>query len=118
MLCQRFIVVGLMLCALAGCDSTGAPPTMVPTTYPGEQPGAFDRAFDAARRAMREQGLTTVSEDKDSGSIIGKLASTTVSVSVRKQGDGTTRVQFSASDNGDPTLLDRLSRSYDHQMGR
>jgi hypothetical protein len=41
-----------------------------------------------------------------------------VTASVRQQADGSVVVQFNSKDARDPTLLDRISRSYDRRMGR
>lgn len=118
MWCRRAAVTSLVPFALAGCESTGEPAAAVPTTYPGAQPSQFDRAFDAARSALLDQGLSIASEDRAAGLVVGTMASTTISISLRRQQDGTTRVQFSASDSRDPKLLDRVSSSYNRRMGR
>jgi len=88
-----------------------------PTVVPGA-PASFDRSFAAASGAMRDQGLTVTSEDRNTGTIVGKLEGGTVTASVRQQADGSVRVQFDASGMRDPGVIDRVSRSYDRRMGR
>jgi len=96
--------------ALSGC-------VYVPA-YPAAAPASFDRSFSAAAGAMQDQGLTIRSEDRASGMIIGTLDAATVSTSVRRQADGSVRVQFDATGPRDPALIDRISRAYDNRMGR
>jgi hypothetical protein len=50
--------------------------------------------------------------------IIGSAGSATVSASVRRQADGSVRVQFDATGARDPALIERISHSYDARMGR
>ncbi|SAL50330.1 hypothetical protein [Caballeronia humi] len=81
-------------------------------------PASYDRSFSAAAGAMRDEGLTLTVQDPASGNIAGQLGNSTVTANVRQQSDGSVRVQFDARDAQDPTLLDRISRSYDRRMGR
>jgi len=88
-----------------------------PTVVPGA-PASFDRSFSAAAGAMRDQGLAITSEDRNSGTIVGKVGSGTVTASVRQLADGSVRVQFDASGVSDAGLINRVSSSYDRRMGR
>jgi hypothetical protein len=108
------VVVGLGMAALQACTYY-VPATT--TVVPGA-PASFDRSFAAASGAMRDQGLAIASEDRSSGTIVGRLDNGTVTASIRQQADGSVRVQFDASGLRDPGLLDRVSRSYDSRMGR
>ena len=101
--------------ATPACTYYVPPPTT--TVVPGA-PASFDRSFAAASGAMRDQGLTITTEDRNSGMIVGKLDSGTVTANVRQQADGSVRVQFDASGVRDSGLMDRVSRSYDRRMGR
>jgi hypothetical protein len=101
--------------ALPACTYYVPPPTT--TVVPGA-PASFDRSFAAASGAMRDQGLTITSEDRNSGMIVGKLDNGTVTANVRQQADGSVRVQFDANGVRDSGLMDRVSRSYDRRMGR
>ena len=98
---------------LSGCYY---PPPAYPVSV--ASPASFDRSFAAAAGAMREQGLAIGTEDRAAGMIIGSAGSATVSASVRRQADGSVRVQFDATGARDPALIERISRSYDARMGR
>src|SRR5262245_46806941 len=76
--------IGIVL-ALSGCTYYVPPPTT--TVVPGA-PASFDRSFSAASGAMRDQGLSITTEDRNSGTIVGKAGSGTVTASVRQQADG------------------------------
>jgi hypothetical protein len=101
------------LIALSACAYYPVPAGTVVMT-----PASYDRSFSAAAGAMRDEGLTLTVQDPANGSIAGQLGNSTVTASVRQQSDGSVRVQFNTSDAQDPTLLDRISRSYDRRMGR
>jgi len=105
---------GLVL-ALSGCTYYVPAPTT--TVVPGA-PASFDRSFGAAAGAMRDQGLAITTEDRNSGTIIGKAGSGTVTASVRQQADGSVRVQFDSSGVSDGGLMGRISNSYERRMGR
>ena len=107
--------VSALALLLASCTYYVPPPTT--TVVPGA-PASFDRSFAAASGAMRDQGLTVTSEDRNSGTIIGKLEGGTVTANVRQQADGSVRVQFDASGMRDPSVISRVSSSYDRRMGR
>lgn len=81
-------------------------------------PASFDRSFSAASNAMRDQGLSIRSEDRNSGVIVGAQGGATVTANIRQQADGSVRVQFDANGPRDPSLIDRVSRGYDAYMGR
>ena len=107
--------VSALALLLASCTYYVPPPTT--TVVPGA-PASFDRSFAAASGAMRDQGLTVTSEDRNSGTIIGKLEGGTVTANVRQQADGSVRVQFDASGMRDQSVISRVSSSYDRRMGR
>jgi len=90
----------------------------VPVGY--GQPSTFDRSFSAAVNAMREQGVSITQEDRGAGIVRGTRGRINVTGSVRPQADGTVRVQFdtSGATGTDPTLIDRITRSYQAYMGR
>ena len=103
--------------ALSGCTYYAVP---APATYPvtTTTPASFDRSFAAASDAMRDQGLTISAQDRANGVVVGTSGSTMVTATVRSQPDGSVRVQFDAKGASDPSLLDRVSRSYDARIGR
>ena len=90
----------------------------VPAGY--SQPASFDRSWNAAVGAMREQGVAITQEDRGAGIVRGTRGGINVTGSVRPQADGTVRVQFdtSGATGADPTLIDRITRSYQAFMGR
>jgi hypothetical protein len=81
-------------------------------------PASYDRSFAAAAGAMRDEGLAITVQDPANGMVVGNAGSSVVSASVRQQADGSVEVRFDSSDARDPTLLQRISRSYDRRMGR
>ncbi|MFC0691908.1 hypothetical protein ACFFG5_07030 [Paraburkholderia humisilvae] len=81
-------------------------------------PASFNQSFAAASGAMRDEGLAITVQDPGSGTVVGGLDGSTVTASVSQQADGSVVVQFNSSDARDPTLLARISRSYDRRMGR
>lgn len=103
--------------SLTACTYYAVP---APGTYPvtTTTPASFDRSFSAATDAMRDQGLTIKTQDRANGIVVGTAGSATVTANVRQQPDGSVRVQFDAKGSNDPSLIDRVSRSYDGRMGR
>ncbi|EIM94280.1 MULTISPECIES: hypothetical protein [Paraburkholderia] len=67
---------------------------------------------------MHDEGLVITVQDPASGNVVGTFEGSTVTASVRQQADGSVVVQFNSVDARDPTLLNRISRSYDRRMGR
>ncbi|HEX6019996.1 MAG TPA: hypothetical protein VFZ28_18015 [Burkholderiaceae bacterium] len=110
-----WLIAGAAALALPACTYYVPAPTT--TVVPGA-PASFDRSFSAASGAMRDQGLTIASEDRNSGTIVGRIEGGTLTANVRQQADGSVRVQFDASGVRDAGLIDRVSRSYDRRMGR
>ncbi|CAB3789522.1 hypothetical protein [Pararobbsia alpina] len=101
------------LVALSACTYYTAPAGTVVMT-----PASYDRSFAAAAGAMRDEGLAITVQDPANGTVVGNFDRSIVTASVRQQTDGSVRVQFDSSDGRDPTLLQRISRSYDRRMGR
>jgi len=90
----------------------------VPAGY--SRPASFDRSWNAAVGAMREQGVAITQEDRAAGIVRGTRGGINVTGSVRPQADGSVRVQFdtSGATASDPTLIDRITNSYQAFMGR
>ena len=109
------MLTGVCVCvvSLTACPYYAPPPGTVITT-----PASYDRSFSAAAGAMHDEGLTVTVQDPGSGNIVGGIDGSTVTASVRQQADGSVVVQFNSANARDPTLLDRISRSYDRRMGR
>ena len=109
-------VLGLLL-SLAGCYVYDP---YYPYGPPPGGPSAFDRSWSAASGAMRDQGLQITNEDRTSGVITGSRGGINVNTRVFTQADGKIRVEFNAGGalSQDPSLPDRISRSYEARMGR
>jgi len=101
--------------SLTACTYYAVP---APVGYQTSTPASFDRSFAAATDALRDQGLTITKQDRANGIVVGTAGSATVTANVKQQGDGSVRVQFDAKGANDPSLIDRVSRSYDGRMGR
>jgi hypothetical protein len=79
----------------------------------------YDRAWSAALGALQDSGVTVTSTDASTGVIRGSKEGMDVSVSVVRQADGRTKVQFdSRNSQRDPALASRFSEAYERRMGR
>jgi hypothetical protein len=88
----------------------------VPAYY--VSPSTFDRAWSASQGALEDVGVRVTSVDHATGIIRGEKDGIDVTVSVVRQADGRTRVQFDTKGSGDPGLASRLSQAYERRMGR
>jgi hypothetical protein len=106
------VSLGLLL-GIAGCYYP--PPPGVYTA-----PSSFDRSWSAAIGAFSDEGVQIVQQDRATGTIRGTRSGIAVTAEIRPQADGSVRVEFGASGNtaADPSLNDRISRSYSRRMGR
>ncbi|HET7792247.1 MAG TPA: hypothetical protein VFL64_02575 [Rhizobacter sp.] len=101
--------------ALAGCYVVPATPYPYTTTIPAN----YDASFAAVSGAMRDQGLAITVEDPGRGVVSGVRDGVTVTGTLTRQADGSVRVQFDSQNSGrDPTLIDRVTGSYNRRMGR
>ena len=101
--------------AVPGCVVYETPSGYYVNTYPS----TFDRAWDAALGALNDVGVRVTSADRGAGIARGTKDGVDVNVSVMRQADGTTRVQFDArASQNDPGLAQRFSSAYDRRMGR
>jgi len=103
------------LLALHGCYTA---PAYVATTK--SVPASFDASWQAARGAAYDEGVAITAEDRSSGTMRGTKGPFDVTISVASQADGSVRVGFTVTgpQAQDPTLQDRLTRSYQRRMGR
>lgn len=107
---------GLLVLVLAGLLATGCV-VYEPAYYPS--PSTYDRAWSAALGALQDAGVQITSSDSATGIIRGAKDGVPVSVSVVRQADGRTRVQFDAQGTERvPGLADRFSQAYERRMGR
>jgi len=102
--------------AVSGCTYYQTAPGVYTTAVPA----SFDRSWAAAIGAFQDQGVKITSEDRGAGQIRGTRDSIDLTANVRTQTDGSVRVEFNTSGATprDPTLIDRVSQSYDRRMGR
>lgn len=90
-----------------------------PGYYSYSYPSTFDRAWNAALGAMQDAGIAVTSSDPVTGIARGSRNGVDVTVSVARQADGTTRVQFDAtSSEREPGIAERFSQAYERRMGR
>ena len=109
------LFVAAVVAAIPGCVVYETPSGYYVNTYPS----TFDRAWDAMMGALQDVGVQVSSADRASGVARGSKGPVDVTVSVLRQADGTTRVQFDAKGSqNDPTLAQRFSTAYDRRMGR
>ena len=83
-------------------------------------PASFDQSWEAAAAALIDNGFAITQRDRSTGTVVGQRGSTEVVATVRSQGDGSVRVEFSARSASavEPGLVDRVSASYQRRMGR
>jgi hypothetical protein len=91
-----------------------------PGVYTSTPTSTFDRSWAAARNAMLEEGVRITQEDRSSGTLGGDRQGIGVLALIRSQADGSIRVEFRTigATTVDPQLIERISSSYDRQMGR
>jgi hypothetical protein len=80
----------------------------------------YDRAWDAALRAAQDTGINLTTVDRSGGLMIGSKDGIDVTITVRRQSDGTTQVasSFKGQVDRDPTLSRRFDSAYERNMGR
>jgi hypothetical protein len=100
--------------AVTGCVVYEPVPVAAPPQSSPQQ--RFDRSFAAASGAMYDQGVNVTTQDKGSGVIRGERGGVTVTAVVETRPDGRIQVKFDSS--GDPSLVQRVSDSYERRMGR
>ena len=90
------------------------------TTSSSSSVSKFDQSWSALLGAFSDQGVRITSEDRGAGVVQGMRNGIHVTGNVRQQADGSVRVQFDTSGDKsrDPGLMDRITRSYQHRMGR
>jgi len=93
---------------------------VVSEPVPAPGPSTYDRAWNAALGALQDSGVQVTAADNASGQIRGVKGVLQVNVSVLRQADGRTRVQFDAKDlpPAEAGLPQRFSEAYERRMGR
>jgi hypothetical protein len=115
-LLRGLLATALGASLLAGCTYY----EVAPGVYTSTPVSTFDRSWAAARNAMLEEGVRITQEDRGSGTLRGDRQGIGVLALVRTQADGSVRVEFRTvgAVTVDPQLIERISASYDRQMGR
>jgi hypothetical protein len=113
---RRVLALGLAASLTAGCTVY----EVAPGVYASAPVSTFDRSWSAARDAMLEQGVRITQEDRAKGMLRGTREGIDVGALVYTQADGSVRVEFKTigATRIDPSLIERISASYDHRMGR
>lgn len=113
---SRRALLGAAVCAatvaVAGCVA------YVPAPPP--QPSTTERAYNAMLGAMSDQGVKLSEANPSTGVITGTRGNITVIANVTPRADGSAQVEFKTRGNisEDPTLIDRITSSYNARMGR
>jgi hypothetical protein len=112
------LALGFAVSLTAGCTVYDVAPGVY-TSAPAPV-STFDRSWSAARAAMQEQGVGITQEDRSTGTLRGTRNGIDVAALVHSQADGSVRVEFKTigATRVDPSLIERISASYDHLMGR
>jgi len=113
---MKIFIIILMTVLVTGCTYYQPAPAYSTTTRPSK----FDRSWSAAIGAFSDQRVAITSQDRGAGVIQGFLGDINVTGNIRTQADGSIRVQFdtSGATKTDPTLIQRISGSYNSRMGR
>ena len=101
--------------------SPSSRPAVLFTSPAPTYPSVYDRAWDSALRAAQDSGIVVTSSDRGSGTIRGaKDGMDTETIVLRRQADGTTRVEsnFKGQLDRDPTLSRRFDAACQRYMGR
>jgi hypothetical protein len=113
---RGLLALGLCTSLLAGCTYY----EVAPGAYATAPVSTFDRSWAAARNAMLDEGVRITQEDRSTGTLRGDRSGIAVLALVHRQADGGVRVEFKTvgATSVDPQLIERISASYDRQMGR
>jgi len=108
----RALLCSALLSSLGGC--------VVYEPVPVSTQSRFDQAWNAATGAMADQGVSITTQDRGAGIIRGARSGINIQASVRTLADGRVEVRFDSSGEtrADPSLINRVSESYDRRMGR
>jgi len=106
----------LALTAVLACSGCASEPEPVPVAIPSK----YDRSFDAALAAATDVGVVVHSADRFLGRIVGEKAGAEVTIDLKRQADGTVKVEFSApgSTETNPKLSEQWLSAYQRHMGR
>jgi len=113
------LMLALTVAMIGGCTYYQTAPGTY-TTSSTSSVSKFDRSWSATVGAFADEGVRVTSEDRGAGVIQGTRNGIHVTGDVRRQADGSVRVQLDTSGDTsqDPGLIDRITRSYQRRMGR
>ena len=99
--------------ALTACVAYAPPPAPPP-------PSTTERAYNAVVAAMTENGVRVGAANAASGVVTGTRGNITVTATVAPRPDGSAQIEFRTTGNisEDPTLINRITESYNVRMGR
>ena len=114
------LILALAVAIAGGCTYYQTTPGTYTTTSSTASVSKFDRSWSATVGAFADQGVRVTSEDRGAGVIQGTRNGIHVTGDVRRQADGSVRVQLDTSGDTtqDPGLIDRITQSYQRRMGR
>ena len=112
-----FTIITLTVALMTGCTYYQTAPGIYSTTATTSK---FDQSWSATVGALSDQGVRITSQDRGAGVVQGTRDGIEVTGNVRTQADGSVRVQFdtSGATKRDPTLIKRITGSYNSRMGR
>lgn len=111
------IAIALAASLLGACTYYETAPGQYSQTPPLS---SYDRAWSAAVGAMRDEGVTVTSDDRNTGTVLGVRGEIKINAQVTEHADRSVRVQFATSGatSTDPELITRVERTYSRRMGR
>ncbi|BCG64255.1 MAG: hypothetical protein methR_P2028 [Methyloprofundus sp.] len=116
---MKIIIITVASMLLTAC--TYYQPVPAPAVYTTvNKTSKFDQSWSAAVGALADQGVRINVQDRGAGVIQGTREGIEVTGNIRTQADGRVRVEFNTSGatKSDPTLIERITRSYSGRMGR
>ncbi len=116
---MKIIITALAAILISGC--TYYQPVPAPAVYTTvNKTSKFDQSWSAVVGALADQGVRINVQDRGAGVIQGTRKDIEVTGNIRTQADGRVRVEFNTSGatKSDPTLIERITRSYNGRMGR
>ena len=114
---MKIIIIITLTALMAGC--TYYQPA--PVAYsPRVTTSKFDQSWSAVCGALSDQGVRITSQDRGAGIVQGSKNGIDVTANIRTQANGSVRVELNTSGatNSNPTLIERITSSYNGRMGR
>lgn len=120
---MKIYITTLTTILISGCYYEPAPayyqpaPAVYSTTSTTSK---FNQSWSAVIGALSDQGIRITTQDRSAGIIQGTRYGINITGSVITQADNSVRVQFDTSGDtkSDPTLIERITKSYNGRMGR